>query len=73
MMFADLVDLEDLRLQLRELGLDVPAGSSPEDCASVVKAAMPVDGLPEVIGALSGADVSLHPDVRRVIELILMS
>jgi len=72
MMFADLVDLEDFRQGLLELGVELLPGSSPEHCASVVRAALPLDGLPELVGALSADDVTLHPDVRRAVELILM-
>lgn len=72
MMFADLVDVEDFRLRLLELGVDIPSGVSPERCAALVRAAQPVDGLPELIGGLCAGGVTLHPEVRRAIELIRM-
>jgi hypothetical protein len=72
MMFADLVDVDDFRQRLLELGIDLPPGVSPERCASLVRAAQPVDGLPELIGALRADGVTLHPEVRRAVELILM-
>jgi hypothetical protein len=73
MMFADLVDVEDFRQRLLELGIDVPPDTSPERCAWLVRAAQPVDGLPELIGALCADGVTLHPEVRRVVELIRMA
>ncbi len=73
MMFADLVDMDDFRQRLLELGIDLPADTSPERCASLVRAAQPVDGLPELIDVLCADGVTLHPDVRRAVELILMS
>ncbi len=72
MMFADLVDVEDFRRSLIELGLELPPDASPEQCASIVRAAQPLRGLPELIGALRAGGVTLHPDVRRAVELILM-
>lgn len=72
MMFADLVDVDDFRQRLRELGIDVAAGASPELCASVVRAAQPVDGLPELIANLCAEGVTLQPEVRQTIELIRM-
>lgn len=72
MMFADLVDVDDFRERLLELGIDVPPGASPEHCASLARAALPVDGLPELIAALRADGVTLQPEVRRAIELIVM-
>lgn len=72
MMLADLVDVDDFRLRLRELGVDLPPSASPEQCAQTVRAAQPVDGLPELIGALCADGVMLQPEVRRAVELILM-
>jgi hypothetical protein len=72
MMFAELVDVDDFRQRLLELGIDVPPGASPERWASLVRAAQPVDGLPELIGALCTDGVTLQPEVRRAVELILM-
>ncbi|MBT0961905.1 hypothetical protein [Denitromonas iodatirespirans] len=72
MMFADLVDVEDFRQRLRELGVELPADGTPERWAAIVRAAQPVDGLPEAIGALCAEGVTLQPEVRRIVELILM-
>lgn len=72
MMFAELVDVDDFRQGLLELGVDLPPGTSPEGCASQVRAAQPIDGLPELIGALYADGVTLHPEVRRAVELIVM-
>lgn len=72
MMFAELVDVDDFRLRLLELGVELPPGASPEGWASIVRAAQPVDGLPRLIGALCADGVTLQPEVRRTIELILM-
>lgn len=72
MMFADLVDVEDFRQRLLELGIGVPPDTPPERCARLVRAAQPVDGLPELIGALCAHGVTLQPEVRRAVELILM-
>ena len=72
MMFADLVDVDDFRQRLLELGVELPPGTSPEHCARLVRAAQPVDGLPELVGALCADGVTLQPEVRRAVELILM-
>lgn len=72
MMFADLVDIDDFRDRLSELGLDLRAGDSPEDWARMVRAAQPVDGLPELIETLCAEGVTLQPEVRKAIEIILM-
>lgn len=72
MMFADLVDVDDFRQRLRELGIELPPDASPECWASVVRAAQPVAGLPELIDALCAAGVTLQPEVRRAVELIRM-
>lgn len=73
MMFADLVDVEDFRLCMRELGVDLPADGSPELWAQIVRAAQPVDGLPMVIDGLCASGVTLQPEVRQVVELIIAS
>jgi hypothetical protein len=72
MMFADLVDVDDFRQRLLELGIDLPSDASPERWAELIRAAQPVDGLPELIGALRADGIALQPEVRRAIELILM-
>nr|NMG01092.1 hypothetical protein [Aromatoleum toluolicum] len=72
MMFADLVDIDDFRQRLHELGIDVPPDASPEFGASIVRAAQPVDGLPELIDSLCAECVTLQPEVRRAVELILL-
>lgn len=72
MMFTDLVDVDDFRDRLRELGVDLPAGASPERWASLVRAAQPVDALPELVAALCADGVTLQPEVRRAVDLILL-
>ena len=72
MMFADLVDIDDFRQRLHELGIDMPPDASPEYGASIVRAAQPVDGLPELIAALCAEGVTLQPEVRRAVDLILL-
>ncbi|NMG46068.1 hypothetical protein GPA22_20320 [Aromatoleum toluvorans] len=71
MMFADLVDIDDFRQRLGELGIDLPASGSPESWARQIRAAQPVDGLPELIGKLCAEGVTLQPEVREAIEMIL--
>jgi hypothetical protein len=71
MMFADLVDVDDFRERLLELGVALPPDTSPEQCASLVRAAQPVDGLPELIRSLCADGVTLQPEVRRAVELII--
>ncbi|MCC4118069.1 hypothetical protein LLG90_22195 [Aromatoleum toluclasticum] len=72
MMFADLVDVDDFRQRLGELGIDLPVGGSPDDWAGLVRAAQPVDGLPELIGILCAEGVTLQPEVRQTVDIILM-
>lgn len=72
MMFADLVDIDDFRDRLGELGVDLPPGDSPDKWAQLVRAAQPVDGLPELIEALCAEGVTLQPEVRKAIDIILM-
>jgi hypothetical protein len=72
MMFADLVDVDDFRQHLLQLGIDLPPGTSPEQWASLVREAQPLDGLPELIAWLCSGAVALQPEVRRAVELILM-
>lgn len=72
MMYADLFDVDDFRQRLFELGVEVPPGASPERCASIVREAQPLDGLPELIGALCAEGVTLQPEVRRAVEMIVM-
>lgn len=72
MMFADLFDVDDFRRRLGDLGVDLPPGTSPEDCAAIVREAQPIDGLPELIGALCADGATLQPEVRRAVEMILM-
>lgn len=72
MMFADLVDVDDFRQRLGELGIDLPAGGSPDSWAARVRAAQPVDGLPELIAMLCADAVTLQPEVRQVIDIIMM-
>ncbi len=71
MMIADLVDGEDFRQRLVALGIDIPPGASPQACACAVRAAQPVDGLPEVVAGLCCDGVTLLPEVRRAVEFIL--
>lgn len=73
MMFADLVDVEDFRDCMRSLGIELPADASPEQWAQIVRAAQPVDGLPMVIDGLCASGVTLQPEVRRAVELIIAS
>lgn len=72
MMFADLVDVDDFRQRLGELGVDLPPGGSPDSWAGLVRAAQPVDGLPELIAMLCAEGVTLQPEVRKAVEIILM-
>jgi len=72
MMFADLVDVDDFRLRLGELGIDLPPDGSPDSWARLVRAAQPIDGLPELIEMLCAEGVSLQPEVREAVEMILM-
>lgn len=71
MMFADLVDIDDFRERLGALGVALPQGETPDDWARRVRAAQPVDGLPELIAALCAEGTTLQPEVRRAIDLIL--
>lgn len=71
MMFADLVDIDDFRDRLRELGVELPPGDSPDNWAQLVRAAQPVDGLPELIETLCAEGVTLQPEVRKAIDIIL--
>ncbi|MCB1917677.1 MAG: hypothetical protein KDG52_18435 [Rhodocyclaceae bacterium] len=73
MMFADLVDLEDLRRGLLGLGVALPPGGSPEQLAAAVRAALPVEGLDDLLAALGADGVTPHPDVRRAVALIRMT
>lgn len=72
MMFADLVDIDDFRNRLSELGVYLPPGDSPDSWAQFVRAAQPVDGLPELIETLCDEGVTLQPEVRKAVDIILM-
>lgn len=72
MMFAELVDVDDFRQRLGELGIDLPADGSPASWARLVRAAQPIDGLPELIEMLCAEGVTLQPEVREAIEMIRM-
>lgn len=72
MMFADLVDIDDFRDRLSQLGVDLPPGDSPDSWAQLVRAAQPVDGLPELIETLCAEGMTLQPEVRKAVDIILL-
>ena len=70
MMIADLVDGDDFRQHLVNLGVDIPTDASPDTCVQRVRAAMPVAGLDELVTALRSDSVTLLPEVRQALDAL---
>ncbi|MGR2738466.1 hypothetical protein ACUY1T_08455 [Billgrantia sp. Q4P2] len=67
MMFADLIDAEDFRERLVALGIDVPAGAEPDECARLAAqqhARSAVPGLPALVAELETQAGVMQPEVR---------
>lgn len=76
MMFAGLADGDDFRDRVHELGVDIPAGATPEVCASLALAphqGQPVKGSRALaLDLIAHADAVL-PEVRDALELVLQA
>ncbi len=75
MMIVELIDQDDFRNRLLEIGVPVPAGSGPEQAARIAVEVLATRGLPHLAETVNGlmerADV-MHPEVRAAIESHLL-
>lgn len=69
MMFADLVDEDDLRERLQGLGTQLPLDASPEQSIVMAKE-QNIEGLAVLAEKLLADPGLLQPEVRRALEQI---
>lgn len=67
MMFADLVDEDDFRERLQDLGAQLPKDASPELCMTMAQA-QKLDGLQQLVEHLLADPGLLQPEVRLALE-----
>lgn len=75
MMIVDLVDGEDFRERLVALGLALPAGATPRECAQAAAARFAESRdarLLELVEALRNQAGMVLPDVREAVEQVLV-
>ena len=75
MMHADLIDQEDFRERLVALGLNIPAGSSPEQACELAVSGLSAEravALRRMVEELLGGSATLLPNVREAISRSLL-
>lgn len=75
MMHADLIDQEDFRERLVALGLNIPAGASPEQACELAVSGLSQEravALRHLVEELLGGSATLLPNVREAISRHLL-
>nr|WP_298521849.1 hypothetical protein [uncultured Halomonas sp.] len=75
MMIAELIDDDDFRARLVDLGIAIPADAGPEECARITlhqHIQRGVPGLQRLVEELMSKSDILLPEVRQVIERFLL-
>ncbi|WP_136253520.1 hypothetical protein [Onishia niordana] len=75
MMIVELIDGDDFRSRLVDLGVAIPDGACPETCARMARRKyleVGVPGLEEVVTELMSKTDVMLPSVRRAIEAHLL-
>jgi hypothetical protein len=75
MMHADLIDQEDFRERLIALGLNIPAGATPEQSCELAVCGLSPDravALRQLVEELLGGSATVLPNVREAISRHLL-
>ncbi|MCQ6257500.1 hypothetical protein [Pseudomonas sp. Q11] len=75
MMYADLIDQEDLLGQLKALGLQIPSGSTAEQACECAVRGLDItraNELRRMVKDMYTSSATILPDVRRAIDLQLL-